>query len=162
MPVKDSEITANLSSWHSRHRGRQHSLAVTLCIIHSVHSILPGHSLICFFLSSDMTKFNHINWNFNFISTIHKLSTVCWNNKTIYVTLYYLYTYLDTWSGFKGAKTAPLPSLGLHHFCKFLSPQMSQLVEDAIASRCGDSLAFWADQEWAPETCPAQIWNFQF
>ena len=43
-------------------------------------------------------------------------------------------TYLDTWSGFEAAKTAPWPSRGLHHCGKFLDPQMSELVEDAIAS----------------------------
>ena len=30
--------------------------------------------------------------------------------------------YLDTWSGFEVAKTAPWPSRGLHHFDKFLEP----------------------------------------
>ena len=29
-------------------------------------------------------------------------------------------TYLDTWSGFEAAKTAPWPSQGLHHCGKFL------------------------------------------
>ena len=31
-------------------------------------------------------------------------------------------TYLDTWSGFEAAKTAPWPSRGLHHCGKFLEP----------------------------------------
>ena len=31
-------------------------------------------------------------------------------------------TYLDTWNGFEAAKTAPWPSLGLHHYGKFLEP----------------------------------------
>ena len=30
--------------------------------------------------------------------------------------------FLDTWSGFETAKTAPWPSRGLHHFGKFLEP----------------------------------------
>ena len=30
--------------------------------------------------------------------------------------------YLDTWSGFEAAKTAPWPSQGLHHCGKFLEP----------------------------------------
>ena len=30
--------------------------------------------------------------------------------------------YLDTWSGFEAAKTAPLPSWGLRHCGKFLEP----------------------------------------
>ena len=34
----------------------------------------------------------------------------------------YLDTYLDTWSGFEAAKTAPWPSRGLHHCGKFLEP----------------------------------------
>ena len=34
----------------------------------------------------------------------------------------YLDTYLDTWSGFEAAKTAPWPSQGLHHCGKFLEP----------------------------------------
>ena len=33
-----------------------------------------------------------------------------------------LLTYLDTWSGFEAAKTAPWPSRGLHHCGKFLEP----------------------------------------
>ena len=40
--------------------------------------------------------------------------------------------YLDAWSGFEAAKTAPWPNRGLHH--NSLSPQMSELVEDAVAS----------------------------
>ena len=54
-------------------------------------------------------------------------------------------TYLDTWSGFEAAKTAPWPSRGLHHcVVNSLSPQMSELVEDAIASSCGDIVRhFW-------------------
>ena len=44
-----------------------------------------------------------------------------------------------------------------------LSPQMSELAEDAIASWCGDIVGhFVADQEWALETCRAQIWSFHF
>ena len=31
-------------------------------------------------------------------------------------------TYLDTWSGFEAAKTAPWPSRGLHFCGKFLEP----------------------------------------
>ena len=46
----------------------------------------------------------------------------------------YLLGYLDTWSGFQAAKTAPWPSRGLHIVVNSLSPQMSELVEDAIAS----------------------------
>ena len=34
----------------------------------------------------------------------------------------HLDTYLDTWSGFEAAKTAPWPSRGLHHCGKFLEP----------------------------------------
>ena len=30
--------------------------------------------------------------------------------------------YLDTWSGFEAAKTAPWPRQGLHHCGKFLEP----------------------------------------
>ena len=33
-----------------------------------------------------------------------------------------IYIYLDTWSGFEAAKTAPWPSRGLHHCGKFLEP----------------------------------------
>ena len=71
--------------------------------------------------------------------------------------------YLDTWCGFEAAKTAPWPNRGLHHFGKFLEPS------DEWAGRgcyCflmrWHSWAFLADQEWAIETCRAQIWNFQF
>ena len=39
-----------------------------------------------------------------------------------------------TWSGFEAAKTAPWPSRGLTIVINSLSPQMSELVEDAIAS----------------------------
>ena len=41
---------------------------------------------------------------------------------------------ITAWSSSEAAKTAPWPSRGLHHFSKFLSPQMSELVEDAVAS----------------------------
>ena len=52
--------------------------------------------------------------------------------------------YLETWSGFEAANTAPWPSRGLHHFGKFLEPSMSELVEDAVASWCGDIVRhFW-------------------
>ena len=37
-------------------------------------------------------------------------------------TVRYLLGYLDTWSGFEAAKTAPGLSRGLHHFGKFLEP----------------------------------------
>ena len=47
-------------------------------------------------------------------------------------------TYLDTCSGFEAAKTAPWPSRGLHHLGKFLEPSEELLVEDAVASCCGD------------------------
>ena len=48
-------------------------------------------------------------------------------------------------------------------FVNSLSPQMSELVEDAVASWCGDySCAFLANQEWAPKIYRAQIWIFHF
>ena len=50
-----------------------------------------------------------------------------------------LLLYLDTWSGFEAAKTAPWPSRGLHHFGKFLEPYlrwvswpMMLLLPDAV------------------------------
>ena len=36
------------------------------------------------------------------------------------VVLTWILGYLDTWSGFEAAKTAPWPSRGLHHCGKFL------------------------------------------
>ena len=39
----------------------------------------------------------------------------------IYIYIYIL-GYLDTWSGFEAAKTAPWPSRGLPHCGKFLEP----------------------------------------
>ena len=36
--------------------------------------------------------------------------------------LYNMLGYLDTWSGFEAAKTAPWPNRGLHHCGKFLEP----------------------------------------
>ena len=39
-----------------------------------------------------------------------------------YCNTVYLLTYLDTWSGFEAAKTAPWPSQGFQHFGKFLEP----------------------------------------
>ena len=72
-------------------------------------------------------------------------------------------TYLDTWSGFEAAKTAPWPSRGLHHFGKFLEPS-----DERAGRGCCCFLMWWyswaflADQEWAPETCRAQILIFQF
>ena len=69
---------------------------------------------------------------------------------------------LLTWSGFEATKTAPWPSRGIHHFGKFLEPS------DKWAGRgCYCFLLRWhswvflSDQEWAPETSLAQIWNFQ-
>ena len=40
-------------------------------------------------------------------------------------------TYLDTWSGFEAAKTAPWPSLGLHHFGKLFEPS-----DELAGQRC--------------------------
>ena len=39
-----------------------------------------------------------------------------------YVVLAWLLGYLDTWSGFEAAKTAPWPSRGLHHCGKLVEP----------------------------------------
>ena len=71
--------------------------------------------------------------------------------------------YLDTWTGFKAAKTAPYPSRGLHHFGKLLEPS------DEWAGRgCCCFLMRWhswtflAHQKWAIEICQTQIWIFQF
>ena len=58
--------------------------------------------------------------------------------------------YLDTWSGFEPAKTASSGSW-IHGrvvdstiVVNSLSPQMSELVDDAIASWCGDIVGhFW-------------------
>ena len=44
--------------------------------------------------------------------------------------------YLDTWSGIEAAKTAPWPSLGPTTLVNSMSPQMSELVEDASAYWC--------------------------
>ena len=64
----------------------------------------------------------HKSWTFPVRLRIHKLPN--W----VLVTMVQngvsklLLTYLDTWSGFEAAKTAPWPSRGLHHFGKFLEP----------------------------------------
>ena len=42
--------------------------------------------------------------------------------------------YLDTWSGFEAAKTAPWPVGDSTTLVNSLSPQMSELVEDAVVS----------------------------
>ena len=71
--------------------------------------------------------------------------------------------YLDTWSGFEAAKTAPWPSQGLHHCGKFLEPS-----DEWAGWGCYCFLmrwhnwAFLASQEWCWETCRPQIWIFQF
>ena len=84
---------------------------------------------------------------------------------TFQIATFYIWilTYLDTWSGFESAKTAPWPSRGLHHIGKFLEPS------DEWAGRgccCflmrWHSWAFLAHQEWAPEICLALILIFQF
>ena len=55
---------------------------------------------------------------------------------------FYLLGYLDWFRS--SYKTAPWPSRGLQHFGKSLSPRMSELVEDAVASWCGDIVGhFW-------------------
>ena len=46
--------------------------------------------------------------------------------------------YLDTWSGFEAAKTAPWPSRGLHHFGKFLEPSDEWAGRGCCCSWCGD------------------------
>ena len=51
----------------------------------------------------------------------HKIA-VQWTSDTRYKINVWLFTYLDTWSGFEAAKTAPWPSRGLHHCGKFLEP----------------------------------------
>ena len=45
-----------------------------------------------------------------------------------------LLTYLVTWSGFGAAKTAQWPSWDSTSLVNSLLPQMSELVEDAVAS----------------------------
>ena len=62
----------------------------------------------------------------------------------IYFTSLWFIFYLDTLSGLEAAKTAPWPSRDSTTLVNSLSPQMSELVEDAIASRCGDIVGhFW-------------------
>ena len=71
------------------------------------------------------------------------------NKKDSYHLSWYQYLdiYFYTKSDFEAAKTAPWPSLGLHHCVNSVSPQMSELVEDAIASWCGDIVGhFWLDR----------------
>ena len=49
------------------------------------------------------------------------LSLAIDNQMVTYIVSYnILLGYLDNWSGFEAAKTAPWPSQGLHHFGKFL------------------------------------------
>ena len=48
--------------------------------------------------------------------------TVVFANRGMTVEAVCINTYLDTWSGFEAAKTAPWPSRGLHHCGKFLEP----------------------------------------
>ena len=45
-----------------------------------------------------------------------------------------LSAYMDTWNGFEAAKTAPWPGQDSTIVVNSFSPQMSELVEDAIAS----------------------------
>ena len=71
--------------------------------------------------------------------------------------------YLDTWSGYEAAKTAPWPNRGLHQFGKFLEPS-----DELAGQGCCCFLMWWhswaflAHQEWAPKICWIQIWIFQF
>ena len=44
------------------------------------------------------------------------------NRNAYYMLIMLILGYLDTWSGFEAAKTAPWPSRGLHHCGKFLEP----------------------------------------
>ena len=70
--------------------------------------------------------------------------------------------YLDTWSGFEAAKTAPWPSRGLHNFVKFLEPSYEWAGRGCYCFLMRwHSWAFLAHQEWATENCRAQIWIFQ-
>ena len=73
------------------------------------------------------------------------------------------FTCLLAWSGFEAVKTAPWRRRGLQNFGKLIEPS------DEWAGRgCCCFLMRWhswvflAHQEWAPKTCWAQIWIFQF
>ena len=95
----------------------------------------------------------HIHYTMNWSYSLH-------NELVIFIAQW---TYLDTWSGFEAAKTAPWQSRGLHQCGTFLEPS------DEWAGRgcyCflmrWHSWAFLADQGWCREICRAPIWIFQF
>ena len=74
-----------------------------------------------------------------------------------------LITWILAWSGFEAAKTAPWPSRGLHHFGKLLEPSDEWACRGCYCFLMRwHNWAFLDDQEWAPKTCRAQIWIFQF
>ena len=62
------------------------------------------------------TAFDSVNHH----GILYKLSSVGIGVSVLSVLTQFLY--LDTWSGFEAAKTAPWPSRGLHHCGKFLEP----------------------------------------
>ena len=76
-----------------------------------------------------------------------RVRSLTWHDYNSLIEGESLSTYLDTWSFFEAAKTDPWPSRGLYHCGKFLEPSdepSDELVEDAIASWCGDIVGnFW-------------------
>ena len=63
---------------------------------------------------------------------------------------------MNTWRGFEAAKPAPWQSRGLHHLVNSLSPKMSELVEDAVASCWGD---IWGLSGMSSRNLSSSSWN---
>ena len=81
-----------------------------LCVSHKLQSALESEQearIVQIDFSAAFDKVNHLG-------ILYKLCSVGSGGS--------LLGYLDTWSGFEAAKTAPWPSRGLHHCGKFLEP----------------------------------------
>ena len=106
---------------------------------HQIFSWLHAKPIICKIIRTNLYTVHHryvqIMQMYNVLVIIHiytqYITGTFTQSRCVVWSLLLLFThstsqvpspYLDTWSGFEAAKTAPWPSQGLHHFGKFLEP----------------------------------------
>ena len=123
---KDFKLFHILRRLHC-HPSKQPSLFATNLTRSALHSCFSdfrhhhpsGHSVLIHFLhESKLSQYSL------FHSTIQLSLRFSLSKTSSFTTLFVRVThnYLDTWSSFEAAKTAPWRSRGLHHFGKFLEP----------------------------------------
>ena len=113
LAIEDFAFSADLSQTYHHLHSEVPALSQTPLQRHTIHIYIKHpwryHTTL---LQSD------INWK-----PLTHIHTHQDTRPLIYTeTLHRLLGYLDTWSGFEAAKTAPWPSRGLHHCGKFLEP----------------------------------------